>query len=551
MAGRIVARRCHDPRRGRPAWPYHAVMGSRDWRIATYVVPAATAVLLLAVAVSAQTSLLRDGDFEDSDHTSPGWSQIAPPGHPATFTFPKEDVHGGRRCGRIDVEAVGGYSSFTQEVQLPRKAEWLRLGASVRVLEADGGSTWLVLTFLGDGDMPLVRSRALAQPGDWEAVVLEAVIPEGAERVLVRCGVRGHARVLFDDVTLVAGSGERPSTDVALIDADSHWKVSAELRVEEPWVEVSVPFPYEAQTPLALRVASEPAGAVLRLSVAEDRENRLLRVHLAPLEAGRDVQLQVQTLLMVRGRDLPGDSGIKLAPASQVPEEFRPCLQPAPGIESDDERIREIARTFSRRDFGSLVQDLFDFLRREIAAGDGDQGALASLERGDAACTGHANLGAALLIAAGVPSRVLACVQVGSSQQEHYLVEAWAKGHGWLRVEPTAKTFPVPDERHAILRVVYPDSPRTAGHVPLAWGGSESLIVAPALDRAEEPNCWQSAQTRVRLVIERDEVTRIETEARRAFEGLRLSAHADQRVRLAAAETPEPIERELAGFLRE
>jgi hypothetical protein len=505
-------------------------------------------VLLLALAApaGAQKSLLVDGGFEEAEGGK-AWSHIQPPGVGASFTYSADGAHAGRRCARIGTTRAGGYSSFTQKVELSRQHDWLRLSAFARLHQQGGGSASLVLTFMDEdgGDAGVRRSRRLDVPGDWEEVMLEVTVPKGATHVLVRCGVHGVARASFDDVALEAGSGGRPREDATLLEVESWWTVTASAAAAEPWVDVAVPMPFAAQTPLALAVDAEPAGAVARLAVLAERENRPLRVHLAPLAAGAQVSLRVRTLLLVRGRELPDGRGAEVVPAARVPEAVREHLQPAPGIESTHERLVALAREVRGADLAEVAAALFACLSREIRAGGGDQGALATLESGDAACTGHANLGAALLIAAGLPTRVLACVLVGSDQQEHYVVEAWTKDLGWARLEPTQKRFPVPDDEHAILRVVYGDSFRTAGHVPLFWRAAEGVAVAPDMHRLREDDCWQSAREVERRAPERGEVAALETAARRAFEALVQAAQDGARAwaRLTASSNAEGARR--------
>ncbi len=512
-------------------------------------------LLALASEPGAQKELLRDGDFEKSGKaSSPGWTHIWPPDfRPApVFSFPDEGARAGKRCGQIAVAYEGGYSSFTQELDLPRKTDWVRFTGAVQVVESSGGgSAWLILTFIkkDSSDFDLRQSRRVRTPGEWEELAIEAAVPEGTTRLLVRGGVFGPARVRFDDLSLLAGAGERPREDVTLLTVESRWKVRAEGSPSAPWVDVSVPFPFAAQAPLALRVDSEPAGAVRGLAVVAERENRPLRVQLAPLAAGAEVSLRVRTLVLVRRRTLADGKDAELALASRVPESLREFLRPAAGIESDDERILRIAKGFGRGDLAEITADLLAFLKREIAGGSGDQGALATLTRGDAACTGHANLAAALLIAAGVPTRVLACVLVGADQQEHYVVESWTKALGWARVEPTVKLFPVPDALHAILRVVYPDAPRSPGSVPLFWRAADGLAFDPEMGRLEKPTCFQSAAETGQLALERDGLEACDAAAREAFEALVQTGAERAWIRLAPAATPAELLRAIDAFL--
>lgn len=518
-----------------------------------YLLPALLALVpSLRVQKDGARELLRDGDFEKSGKAaSPGWTHIWPQSFaPAPgFSFPAEGTRTGKRCGEIAVAYDGGYTSFTQELDLPRKADWVRFSGWLQIVESvRGGSAWLLLTFIKK-DTSDFEQRQSRRVSAWEELALEAAVPEGTTRLIVRCGVFGPARARFDDVSLVAGTGTRPGEDVTLLEVDGYWKASAKGDAPAPWIDVSVPFPFAAQTPLALRVDSEPPDAVRRIAVLAERENRPLRIELAPLAAGAEVKLHVRTLALARRRELSDGKGVELLPPARVPAELREYLGPAAGIESEDARIKKIAASFGRRDLAEVTADLLAFMEKEIQGGGGDQGALATLESKDAACTGHANLGAALLIAAGVPARVLPCVMVGSKQQEHYVVEAWTKTLGWSRVEPSAKLFPVPDALHAILRVVYSDSPRSVIHVPLFWRAAPGLEAEPDAGPLAKGGCWQEAKEGGQVTVERAAVETVAERARTAFEALVANPHEGAAVRFAPSDAPAELRRAVEDFL--
>lgn len=290
----------------------------------------------------------------------------------------------------------------------------------------------------------------------------------------------------------------------------------------EPWVRVSTPIPYRGQTPLGIVVRSEPPGRVRSLAVEAEGEDRLVRVALAPMKAGERVKLVAETIALLRMGGPPDGRGVALAKPAELTEEMRAYLSPAPGVDSGDPRIVEIAAKFSRKDLHAVVNDTLGWLRENVAGGSGPQGALDVLERKSAACTGHANLGAALLIAAGVPTRILPCILVGMDQQEHYIVEAWTPKLGWSKVETTTKTFPLGDSVHLVLRFAGPKTPRSSGSVPLYHpvGGPEGAGVSADYEKNEK-HCFQSAEILETLELRDGEAEAIETAARKAFEALR------------------------------
>jgi transglutaminase-like putative cysteine protease len=318
----------------------------------------------------------------------------------------------------------------------------------------------------------------------------------------------------FDDVSLTWSEEKLDLADAVL--AETHGKYFVVPGGGSPSITLSIPFPFGGQTPLALWVESEPPDAVARLEVKKDRDNRPLRVVLRPQLGKGKVRLRVNTLTLLRDRPISGADGVRLA-AGKVPEEAKVHLRAARGVDSGDPRIREIAAKFSRKDAGALIDDLSAFLKEKLKyEGGGDQGARSCIRTGQAVCTGYANTAAALLIAAGMPARVLACTPLEGKTQEHYIVEAWAPGPGWLRIETTMAAFPWSDSKNLILRIIYPDAPRSPANVPLFF--ELAGAAGGGFDGDPGDGCWQSADTHARLLLDRAELDAIEKAARRGFE---------------------------------
>jgi transglutaminase-like putative cysteine protease len=83
--------------------------------------------------------------------------------------------------------------------------------------------------------------------------------------------------------------------------------------------------------------------------------------------------------------------------------------------------------------------------------------ATSAFELGQSSSTGFANLATALGRAAGLPTRTVADLYVGLSQQTHYLNQFYlGEDLGWRRVEPQADVELLPEEYALTLRVVSP-----------------------------------------------------------------------------------------------
>src|SRR5262245_18687218 len=173
-----------------------------------------------------------------------------------------------------------------------------------------------------------------------------------------------------------------------------------------------------------------------------------------------------------------------------MPAEVRAYLRPAPGIEVNAPPVREAALGLSRADAKSLLGGVVEVLKTRLRyEGGGNQGARHCLQTGQAVCTGYANVCAAVLVAAQVPARILACLQTGGRLQEHYIVEAWASGPGWVRLESTMAAFPWEDSKNLVLRVIDPQAVRTPLNVPLYF--ELQGAAGGGFDGDPQDGCWQ------------------------------------------------------------
>ena len=476
-----------------------------------------------------------------------GWHQIYPPTiqRPAPFfgrieVKPKSSELGvgnaksGESFGVIETNKPGGFSSLTQSGKFKGKENLISFYSWLRVDGIGAGSAAYLIVLFIDGDgksLGMKQSRRLTSVGDWKQLQLETVIPEGAEEWMVRCGIMGQARVGFDDAQLVTSriKGDLVAAELAVHHGD--YIVRTPASKKDAWVALSIPFPFEKQSPLAIRVTTDPPEMVERLEIFEARENRPLRVVMKKMARGDEVKVHVETLTMVSDRATSDGSEVKLANPKKVPKDVRQHLKAAPGVEAKDKRIKNIAAGFDRSDFASLMKDVQAYLKANLEyAGGNPQGATACLDLGRAVCTGYANVAASLLIAADVPTRILACTQLSGRLQEHYIVEAWTPDLGWSRMESTMAAFPWVDSSNLIVRVVYPDSGRSKGNVPLFVEVSKGAAGGFRMDPKD--TCWQGADHLTGILMPDKSFAAIEATARKNFEALIKKPSAGEWVRL-------------------
>ncbi len=491
---------------------------------------------------SAAEELLRNPGFEEgAEKTFEGWSPVWPQylPEPPLFSRVTREPQAGKCSAEVRVHSPGGYCSLTQVVERPPPlARSVRLEAWVRAEK--GTRANLLLIFFDPEDerqQKLLSTPRAADDGRWVKVEVEALVPARAKRWMVRCGIDGPGTAAFDEVSLTwSGEERRDAVEAHLVAGRGNYQIVPRAGGGQCSITFSIPFPFGGQTPLSLRVESDPPESVVRLEVRKDGQNRPLRATVkSPPGRKGAIKLRAETVVLLRDRPIPEVGGVPLLPGEKIPAEARAYLRAAPGIELDAALVQEAARQLPRADMKSLLGGLLELLKKRLRyEGGGNQGAKHCLETGQAVCTGYANVCAAVLLSAGVPARILACLQTDGRLQEHYLVEAWASAAGWVRIESTMAAFPWADSSNLILRIVDPQSARSPANVPLffklegASGGG--------FDGNPQDGCWQSAETLQQVLLDRKDLEAIEGFARKKFEELTVKPAQGARVILI----PEP-----------
>lgn len=484
--------------------------------------------LVSVLGGDAAKNLLHNGDFEEgSSKVVRAWDTIWPAtllAKSPEFTWTTSDAHGGKGCATLRTSEAKGYSSFTQEIVPPPKhARSAHLEGWVRY-EAESGSSAAPSLMLIFYDPAVETSSVLHQAAlpagakGWTKLSVDAAVPEDAKAWMVRCGTTGIGTVSFDDVRLTASDA---SIDVlTLLCAHGDYRLTQLQACPDPWIEFSFPFPFEGQTPLALHVSTKPERVAKRLEIVADRENRYLRVHLAPSEPSSATDVRLDAFVMVRPSARGDGKGVALVPREKLPKDVAYYFQATKGVDTDDAGIRAVAKDVRTTTMADAVSDVLAWMRNNFKyEGGGDQGAKASFERKNAVCTGHANLAASLFQAAGVPCRILGCL-IGARLQEHYIVEVWAPKEGWRRVESTSETFPIPDDMHLILHVADPSFERSVVNVPLRLHAADHCR---ADYRMGDDHCWQGMTNEGSVALDEGETLRLEMLARAAFAGFEKS----------------------------
>jgi len=389
--------------------------------------------------------------------------------------------------------------------------------------------------------------------GKWTKLTQEYVVPPGTT-MLTAWVINSTAQpISVSDAHLRVGGpkkagprvpkppkGERPGRPrIAPLDgpgvvrAQAQAAVAAKDNDDVGVLTFPIPGTYRDQVPLTFDVHVEPPGALksYRWVRRADQRNWLCEVTVAPTKEGALVRWEA-LVLVGRGKNDP----LPRADRPEAPEEAAPWTRSTACVQSDDPAIRDKANELAKG-----TEGVEPYARRVIEFTSHNQGkagvafdaldARKALDCGGS-CTSRANLAAALLRARGIPARTVAHLPTWSGPlYEHWLVEYWHPGAGWVWLESSLGRFrPLPctlvvlgvanpeDEDRAFdplqTRQVAPGAPHLSVHV-----GSEQLHPAPQLER-RLGGAGNVASTETRLSGTEEELARLFSAARDAYETL-------------------------------
>lgn len=240
--------------------------------------------------------------------------------------------------------------------------------------------------------------------------------------------------------------------------------VKAELEGQVGTVTFPIPGLYREQAPLSFELSSTPLGAIkgFRWRKRSDGLNWLCDVYVSPGKKGAIIKWE--GLILVRDRPIQ-----KLPPAAkpEVNKELEPWLKSTSCVQWADPAIRAQANLLAKG-----APDIETYARRVIQFTSTNQGkpgltfdaldARRALDVGGS-CTSRANLAAALLRAHGIPARTLSHLPTWSGPlYEHWLVEYWHPGVGWVWVESTLGQVQPQPWTLAVLSVSSPEDENKA-----------------------------------------------------------------------------------------
>ncbi|MDR3707539.1 MAG: transglutaminase-like domain-containing protein [Capsulimonadaceae bacterium] len=223
-----------------------------------------------------------------------------------------------------------------------------------------------------------------------------------------------------------------------------------------------IPSAYRTQTPLTFRVSTLPSTALqsYRWVRRPDGVNTILQVTVArPPKSTVVIEWEMLVLVTGEHEAILRKTPLPVTRDQNLPTEW---LKSTRCVQSDDPQIQAKAA-----ELATGAGDIETYVRRVIQFTSANQGkpgapfttldARAALDCGGS-CTSRANLAAALLRAKGIPARTVAHLPAwGGQLYEHWLVEYWHPGSGWVSVESTLGKWRPSPETMAVLAIANPN----------------------------------------------------------------------------------------------
>jgi hypothetical protein len=226
--------------------------------------------------------------------------------------------------------------------------------------------------------------------------------------------------------------------------------------------QVSFPLPliHQGQTPLAIRVYTEPAGRIARLTFDEKWNRNWIAT--AQIDAPDQTRLHFEALILAC--EISAEA--RAADLESEPRDPSDWLTATMIVQSDDPQIRAAAAAAiggATKDLGKLI-NILGWLKNYMTGSTAGPAldAKTAFQYRRSSCTGWANLASALGRAAGIPTRTVAGYPAwGSPLQTHYVNEFYLKDLGWCRVEPqpiTTLAWPYVNQSYInIVSIIQPE----------------------------------------------------------------------------------------------
>jgi len=406
-------------------------------------------------------------------------------------------------------------------------AVWLRTEAMGHPVRLDG---------FAYGDAGLLygkwNEQRFLQTTDWEEHAVRIVCPPGTKSLAIRVDSQSDQALLVSAPSLMAlGAAEAEIlylVGAGIVEAKAGTIIAANTNWRRPRGTVTFPIPIETayQVPLCFEVMVDPPENFrkFRWIKRPDGHNWLVEITVCPFHEPTDVSWRALVLVDDKPRGpLPRVS------EPEVPEAAARWLRGTACVQSDDPDITTKAGELAepQDDIESYVRAVIDFVRSNRGKPGVNFSTLDARKALDAggSSTGKANLAAALLRARGLPARTVAQVATWSGPlYEHWLVEYWHPGAGWIWAESTLGRMQPGTNSVVVLNIANPEDEDRAfdealGHSGVALGVPYLAVhlISDELDRGIKGTTENYAKVVWALGEESEELRRLMSLARTAF----------------------------------
>lgn len=286
-------------------------------------------------------------------------------------------------------------------------------------------------------------------------------------------------------------------SELDLLHGEALFYISAIDNVNYPFnVTLAVPPNYENQAPILIDISKDTTAQIISYCIVNDTNppNKILNFTIAPMKKDENAFINFDYWVLVKNNeytDLP--NYVNIPKEYELPEGAKKWLVSTNAIQSNNTLIKLKARQL--RGFSNNLIELgkkivrFTYFHRYVGILWLITNLLTSFSPGWAkfsdavsalfiggACTGRANLGAALFRANGVPAKdLIVTLMVGKNiwYDAHYNIEYYCPDYGWVPAETTLGITPYEPKNNIILRVNYPEDENLAGSGLDYYGGCE------------------------------------------------------------------------------
>ena len=373
-----------------------------------------------------------------------------------------------------------GVCYLSQEILAPPGQVMLQVTFQYRATQGENNESLARLT-MGTFDrdrsrVPTGFSVCLQPTGDsWKTLEATYVLPRESKALRFSLVAAGHAQLDVKDVEIrspipaghpaVATRGRKKlqPDGPAVLRAYAGTSIAPGTK-RTGVVTFPIPNAYAQQIPLSFAVNTRPKEAFksFRWRKGTNGNNLLCEVTVEVPQDLPDVDVSWESYVFVDSRS---DAELPQAEVGPFPDDVQKWTRSTKCVQSDDSLIQAKANEL----FESAESDIQRYVESVIAFTHENRGqdkdvphrgldAVQGITCGGS-CTNRANLCAALLRARGIPARTQSHLPVWADQRlyQHWLVEYWHPGIGWIWLESTRGQLQPAPWSLVVLHVSEPD----------------------------------------------------------------------------------------------